>query len=197
MIPDDALLVAQVLAKEVAGERILPIWVGLVEGNQLALQLANLSTPRPMTYDLMARLLKVAEIPVERVAVTNLRDNTFYATIWVRVGDRSHEVDARPSDALNLALRMNAPIFVAPELFQQDRVCFLTHEGAPTEGGYVLRVPDGRQIRGPELFAPLDEWYRKEMEEKGEPPETPEMEYRSLLSLPRRDAGGLLKPAAK
>jgi Domain of unknown function (DUF151)/Sigma-70, region 4 len=65
-----------VLLKESAGERILPIWVGSFEANSLALHLSEISTPRPMTYDLMARLLKVAEIPVERVAVTNLRDNT-------------------------------------------------------------------------------------------------------------------------
>ncbi len=92
---------------------------------------------------------------------------------------------------------MNAPIFVAPELFQQDRVRFLTHEGAPTEGGYVLHLADGRQVKGPELKTLLEEWYRKDLEEKGLPPETPEMEYRSLLSLPRGDAGGWLKPAAK
>ena len=75
-----------ILLKEVAGARILPVWVGAVEGNLLALQLANISTPRPLAYELMARLLQVAEIPVERVAVTQLHDNTFYATIWIRGG---------------------------------------------------------------------------------------------------------------
>jgi bifunctional DNase/RNase len=124
-----------VLLKEIAGDRILPIWVGVVEGNLLAVQWAKISPIRPMPHDLMARLLQVVEIPVEKVAVTHLRDNTFYATIWGRVTDRWHEVDARPSDALNLALHMRAPIFVAPELFQHAQVSFLLQEGAPPEGG--------------------------------------------------------------
>ena len=75
-----------VLLKEVAGARILPIWVGVGDGNLLAVQLANISPVRPLAYDLMARLLQVAEIPVERVAVTQLRDNIFYATLRVKVG---------------------------------------------------------------------------------------------------------------
>jgi bifunctional DNase/RNase len=184
------------LLKEVAGERILPIWVSAVESDLLALQLVNISTPRPMPYDLMARLLEVAEINVEKVALTSLRDNTFYATIWVSVGDQSREVDARPSDALNLALRTKAPIFVTPELFGLSRV-HLTHEEVPIGSSYVLHLADGRRVKGAELKILLEEWYRKEMEEKGEPPETPEMEYRSLLSMPRGDAGGWLKPATK
>jgi RNA polymerase sigma factor (sigma-70 family) len=146
-----------VLLKESAGERILPIWVGSFEANSLVLQLSEISTPRPMTYDLMARLLKVAEIPVERVAVTNLRDNTYYATIWVRIGDRLHEVDARPSDALSLALRLKAPIFVTPEAFEQGRVRH-AFEAAPTGSGYVLYLPDGQRVQGSELKILLEEW---------------------------------------
>ena len=91
------------------------------------------------------------------MAVTQLRDNIFYATIWVKVGDRVHEVDARPSDALNLALRVRSPIFVAPELFEQARVSLLTQEGTPPEGGYVIRMADGRQMQGSELCPLLNE----------------------------------------
>ena len=178
-----------VYPKEVAGARILPIWVGVVDGDLLAMQLANISPVRPLAYDLMARLLQVAEVPVERVAVTQLRDNIFYATIWVKVGDRVREVDARPSDALNLALRVRALIFVAPELFEHARVTFLTQEGAPSEGGYVVRKADGRQMRGPELLPLLDEWHRQDLEEQGLPPETPERAYRSFRSLPRSPRG--------
>jgi bifunctional DNase/RNase len=186
-----------VLLKERAAERILPIWVRRVEGSALALQLRAISTPRPMTYDLIARLLEVVEARVEKVTVTSLHENTFYATIGVRVGERVHDVDARPSDALTLALRMNAPIFVAPELFAHARVSFLTPEGAPTEGGYVVRMADGRQIRGPALFPLLEEWHRKDLEEKGLPPETPEREYLSFRSLPWGAAGDQPKAAAK
>jgi RNA polymerase sigma factor (sigma-70 family) len=189
--------VCVVLLKERAAERILPIWVGRFEGNALALQLRAISTPRPMTFDLMARLLEVAEARVEKVTVTSLHENTFYATVGVRVGERVHDVDARPSDALTLALRMNTPIFVAPELFAHARVSFLTPEGGPTEGGYVVRMADGRQMRGPALFPLLEEWHRKDLEEKGLPPETPEREYLSFRSLPLGAAGDQPKAAAK
>jgi len=182
--PHQLGLVHIVLLKEVAGPRLLPLWVGVVDANLLAVQLAHIPPVRPMAYDLMTRLLQVAEIPVERVAVTQLRDNIFYATVWVKVGDRVHGVDARPSDALNLALRMRAPIFVAPELFEHARVSFLTQEDSPPERGYVVCRADGRQMRGPELCPLLDAWHRQDRDEQGLPPETPERTYQSFRSLP-------------
>src|SRR4030095_3165158 len=83
--PHQLGLVHIVLLKEVAGTRILPIWVRVVDASLLAVQLANIPPVRPMAYDLMTRLLQVAEIPVEWVVVTQLRDNIFYATVWVKV----------------------------------------------------------------------------------------------------------------
>jgi uncharacterized protein len=186
-----------VLLKERAAGRILPMWVGRFEASALALQLRAISTPRPMTHDLTARLLEVVGARVEQVTVKSLHENTFYATIGVRVGGRVHDVDARPSDAITLALRMNAPIFVAPELFAHARVSFLTPEGGPPEGGYVVRMADGRQLRGPAFLPLLEEWHRKDLEEKGLPPETPEREYLSFRSLPWRAAGDQSKAAAK
>jgi bifunctional DNase/RNase len=106
-----------VLLKEQEGERILPIWVGIGEGSALALHLAEVATPRPMTYDFMAKLLEVGALPIEKVAVTRLHEEVFYATLWVRAGSRVHEIDARPSDAINLALRLRVPIFVDSEVF--------------------------------------------------------------------------------
>jgi RNA polymerase sigma factor (sigma-70 family) len=97
-----------VLLKEVGGERRLPIWIGAFEGDALALHLGGESLPRPMTADLMARLLEAADARVERVRIASLREKTFYATIAVA----GQEVDARPSDALNLAARVGVPIFV-------------------------------------------------------------------------------------
>lgn len=105
-----------VLLKERDGERVLPIWVGAPEGDALALQLGGEAMPRPLTADLMARLLEAAGAQVERVVVNSLQDNTFYATITVVSGGRTEEVDARPSDALNLAVRMGTPILVADEV---------------------------------------------------------------------------------
>jgi hypothetical protein len=108
-----------ILLKERQGERVLPMWVGLPEGNALALQLMARQTPRPMTFELMVRLLNVGSLQVEKVGVTRLHDKVFYATLWVRVGHQVHEIDARPSDAINLALRVQAPIFVEPTVFAQ------------------------------------------------------------------------------
>ena len=105
-----------VVLKEKQGERLLPIWIGSHEADMISLQLAGGSAPRPMTYELAARLLEAAHATIERVAVSKLREKVFYATLWVKTGDSAQEVDARPSDALNLALRVNAPLFVAPEV---------------------------------------------------------------------------------
>lgn len=117
--PPDARVV---VLKEKQGERLLPIWIGPHEADMISLQLAGGSAPRPMTYELAARLLEAAHATIERVAVSKLHDKVFYATLWVKSGDSMQEVDARPSDALNLALRLNAPIFVAPEVMEAQGV---------------------------------------------------------------------------
>jgi RNA polymerase sigma factor (sigma-70 family) len=101
-----------VLLRERDSTRVLPIWVGPPEGDALALHLGGDTMPRPLTADLMARLLEAVGGKVERVAVSSLREKTFYAIVTVSGGAGSAEVDARPSDALNLAARIGAPIFV-------------------------------------------------------------------------------------
>ena len=108
-----------VLLKENTGNRIIPIWVGPFDGDTLAMSLAGISTDRPLPFDLMARLLSLTGAKVEKVAITSLRNDIYYAMISVKARNRIHEVDARPSDALNLALRVKAPIFVTPELMEQ------------------------------------------------------------------------------
>jgi bifunctional DNase/RNase len=118
-----------VLLKEADGERLLPIWIGAAEGNALALRLTGETTPRPVTSDVMAELLRVAGARVERVAVTSLREKTFYAVIAVAVDSRVDDVDARPSDALNLAVRVGAPIFVDDSVLEQ---CALPEGDLPT-----------------------------------------------------------------
>jgi RNA polymerase sigma factor (sigma-70 family) len=163
-----------VLLKEQAGERVLPIWVGAVEGDALAMSLVGISRPRPFTFELTAQLLGVAGARLEKVAVTSLRESTYYATLWVKVRGRVHEVDARPSDALNLALRLKAPIFVAPEVLEQNQTV-LTTEGVLTG---------------------LEAIHHKSVEEERVLPEETEMEWRSFRSLPRGDADWL-KPAEK
>jgi uncharacterized protein len=109
-----------VMLKEQRGERRLPIWVGPPEGDALALQLGGEAMPRPMTPDLLAKVLEAAGATVERVAVNSLREETFYATIVLATAGGTKEVDARPSDALNLALRVSAPIYVAHDVMAKS-----------------------------------------------------------------------------
>jgi uncharacterized protein len=109
-----------VLLKEQGAERRLPIWVGEPEAAALALQLGGEAMPRPMTPDLLAKVLEATGATVERVAVNSLREETFYATIVLATGSGTKEVDARPSDALNVALRVGAPIFVADDVMAKS-----------------------------------------------------------------------------
>ncbi|MFQ5669776.1 MAG: bifunctional nuclease family protein [Acidobacteriota bacterium] len=101
-----------VILRNPAGDSILPIWVGLFEANAIALQLEKISTPRPMTHDLLRQVLTTMEAQVERIVITDLRENTFYATVHLRYHGRALTVDSRPSDAIALALRTESPIFV-------------------------------------------------------------------------------------
>jgi RNA polymerase sigma factor (sigma-70 family) len=109
-----------VILKERQGERIMPIWVGPFEGDEMVRLLVEKSTVRPLTFELIARLLTTAQMRLDRVAVTRLHEEIFYATLWVTVGGETHEIDARPSDALSLALRVKAPIFVTEDVLEKD-----------------------------------------------------------------------------
>jgi uncharacterized protein len=101
----------------------LPIWVGIFEANAIALQLENITTPRPMTHDLLRNMIEELHARVTRIVINDLRDATFFAQIRLVVeqggGDRTLEVDARPSDAIALALRTEAPIYVAQSVLDQ------------------------------------------------------------------------------
>ncbi|HJQ37056.1 MAG TPA: bifunctional nuclease family protein [Thermoanaerobaculia bacterium] len=97
----------------------LPIWVGIFEANAIALQLENITTPRPMTHDLLRNMINELDAQVTRVVINDLRDSTFFAQIRVLVGSRTLEIDARPSDAIALALRTEAPIYVAQSVLDQ------------------------------------------------------------------------------
>lgn len=109
-----------VLLREKGGDRVLPIWIGAAEGDALALQLTGGTMPRPLTADLMASLLEASGAGVEQVAIASLRDKTFYAVITLSTGGGTNEIDARPSDALNLAVRVGAPIYVDPEILESS-----------------------------------------------------------------------------
>jgi len=101
-----------VILKDVAGDTVLPIWVGVYEANAIALEMEKVSTPRPMTHDLIKNVLVGLETQVHKVVVTELREDTFYAVIWLDHAGEVVSIDSRPSDALALALRVDCPIFV-------------------------------------------------------------------------------------
>ena len=101
-----------VLLRDKDGQRVLPIWVGMFEANAIALQIENVATPRPMTHDLLRNVIQDLRATVEKIVVSDLQENTFYALIYLTVDGDSVAVDARPSDAIALALRTKAPIFV-------------------------------------------------------------------------------------
>jgi hypothetical protein len=101
-----------VILKDKDGDRVLPIWVGIFEANAIALQIENVATPRPMTHDLLRNIIADLDGQVDRVVVCDLKDNTFYAVIHLTVRGERVAIDARPSDAIALALRTRSPILV-------------------------------------------------------------------------------------
>ena len=110
-----------VILKETDSETVLPIWVGIYEANAIALEIEKVSTPRPMTHDLLRNLLIGLEATVRKVVVTELREDTFYAVIWLDRGGEIISIDSRPSDAIALALRMDCPIFVEDEVLKSSK----------------------------------------------------------------------------
>jgi uncharacterized protein len=111
-----------IILKDVQSDTMLPIWVGAYEANAIALEIEKIAPPRPMTHDLLRNLIKALDLHVERVVVTSLRDNTFFAEIEMRTSDgKSMKLDSRPSDAIALALRTDCPIFVDMEVIKASR----------------------------------------------------------------------------
>ncbi|MDP9068100.1 MAG: bifunctional nuclease family protein [Actinomycetota bacterium] len=108
-----------VLLKESDGDRYLPIWIGAVEATAIAFALQGIQTPRPMTHDLMRDILGETRVAVERILISELVDQTFYALIRMSSDGRTVEVSSRPSDAIALAVRINAPIYAAEEVLDQ------------------------------------------------------------------------------
>jgi bifunctional DNase/RNase len=107
-----------VVLKDVEGESVLPIWVGVYEANAIALEIEKVTTPRPMTHDLLKNILTGFGATVHKVVVTELKDDTFYAVIWAERDGQTISIDSRPSDALALALRVDCPIFVDDEVLK-------------------------------------------------------------------------------
>ena len=110
-----------VILKDLSGNTILPIWVGMYEANAIALEIEKVSTPRPMTHDLIKILLMGLDTGIRKVVVSELRDDTFYAIIWLEKDGELISVDSRPSDALALALRLDCPIYVEEQVLKTSK----------------------------------------------------------------------------
>jgi hypothetical protein len=111
-----------VILKDIGSDTVLPIWVGVYEANAIALEIEKVTTPRPMTHDLIKNVLVGLESQVRKVVVTELRDDTFFAVIWVERDGRIISIDSRPSDALALALRVDCPIFVEDDVLKSSKL---------------------------------------------------------------------------
>lgn len=127
-----------VVLKDVGSDTVMPIWVGIFEANAILIEIEKVSAPRPMTHDLTKNLIRHLNARLERVVINELRDDTFLASLWLRQGEDAVLVDARPSDAIALALRADCPIYVSEQVMQTAR---LNPNGQP-EG------PAAEQLRG-------------------------------------------------
>ena len=110
-----------VVLQERDADRMLPIWVGVVEANAIALQVENITTARPMTHDLLRNIIEDLDGTVDRIVVSDLKEQTFYAVIHIRIHGEHLAIDARPSDTIALALRARAPIMVEDTVFDRAR----------------------------------------------------------------------------
>jgi bifunctional DNase/RNase len=122
-----------VILKDKLGERVLSIWVGIFEANAIALQIENVSTPRPMTHDLLRNIITDLDGQVDRVVVSDLKENTFFAVIHLTVRGERVAIDARPSDAIALALRTHSPILVEESVVDNAKTVDFASERADND----------------------------------------------------------------
>jgi len=122
-----------VILKDLDGNSVLPIWVGVYEANAIALEIEKVTTPRPMTHDLIKNLLMGLGSGLRKVVVSELKDDTFYAVIWMERDGEMIAIDSRPSDALALALRLDCPIYVEEEVLKSSKVSNAVSDKANSE----------------------------------------------------------------
>jgi len=127
-----------VVLKDVGSDTVMPIWVGIFEANAIAIEIEKVSAARPMTHDLARNLMRHMNGQLDRIVITELRDDTFFAVLWVRQGGELITIDARPSDAIALALRSDCPIFVSEQVMQSAKL----NMAGPPEG------PTAEELRG-------------------------------------------------
>ncbi len=122
LMMDPATNMPIVVLKDVTSDTVMPIWVGIFEAQSIAFEIEKLAAPRPMTHDLARNLIHNLNAELERVVISELRDETFYAVLWLKQGEETVMMDARPSDAIALALRFDCPIYVAKKVMDTARL---------------------------------------------------------------------------
>src|ERR1017187_1249660 len=127
-----------VVLKDVASDTVMPIWVGIFEANAIAIEIEKMAAPRPMTHDLTRNLIRHLNSQLDKVVINELKDDTFFATLWLTQDNEPITIDARPSDAIALALRADCPIYVAEEVMHSAKL----NTSGPPEG------PTAEQLRG-------------------------------------------------
>jgi bifunctional DNase/RNase len=138
LMMDPATNMPIVILKDVASDTVIPIWVGIFEANAIAIEIEKVAAPRPMTHDLARNVIRHLNAQLERVVITEIKNDTFHAVLWLRQADEQVMIDARPSDAIALALRADCPIFVAEHVMQGAKL----NTSGPSEG------PTAEQLRG-------------------------------------------------
>jgi uncharacterized protein len=138
LMMDPASNMPIIVLKDIASETVMPIWVGIFEANAIAIEIEKMAAPRPMTHDLTRNLIRHLNAQLERIVITEIKDETFFAVLWLRQGEDSLAIDARPSDAIALALRADCPIFVDERVMQTAKL----NTTGPPEG------PTAEQLRG-------------------------------------------------
>lgn len=133
LMMDPVTSMPMIVLKDIAGDAVLPIWVGIFEANAIALEIEKNTTPRPMTHDLIRNLLRGFDAHVTRVVISELRDDTFYAVIWMERNGETIAMDARPSDALALAMRSDCPIYVARTVLENAKATGAANQGGNSE----------------------------------------------------------------
>jgi uncharacterized protein len=128
LIVDPITKMPIIILRDQHGQKVLPIWVGIFEANAIALQIENIQTPRPMTHDLLRNIIQDLQAAVDRVVVCDLKENTFYAVIHLQTAAGPVSIDARPSDAIALALRTRAPIMVDDRVIDNAKTVDFTNE---------------------------------------------------------------------
>ena len=138
LMMDPATNMPIVVLKDVGSDTVMPIWVGIFEANAIAIEIEKVAPQRPMTHDLARNLMHHMNARLERIVITDLRDDTFFAILWLRQDGELITIDARPSDAIALALLADCPIFVSEQVMQAAKL----NMSGPPEG------PTAEELRG-------------------------------------------------